>query len=129
VDVSLGSHGDGLSTGIDCEATDRFEGLLKNRAFLERVFTAVEVERCLGLRDPAHALAGYFAAKEACLKALGTGLAAGVRWRDMEVTYIGGGRYTMTLTGAAGALVAGDNRARISISWGAGLAVAMVVIG
>ncbi len=119
----------GLSTGIDCEAISRFDALIKNRRFLERVFTAGEIERCLGLRDPAQGLAGYFAAKEACMKALGTGLAGGVRWRDMEVASLGGGRYSLALTGAAGALVAGKKKARLGISWGAGLAVAMVVIG
>jgi len=53
--------------------------------FLRRVFTAGEIEYCTRRRDPAPHLAARFAAKEAAMKALGTGHTAGVLWHDVEV--------------------------------------------
>ncbi|NVN86289.1 MAG: holo-ACP synthase [Rhodopseudomonas sp.] len=73
--------------------------------FLDRVFTDVERARA-GRRDkqPNMVAATYakrFAAKEACSKALGTGIRQGVWWRDMGVVNLRGGRPTMELTGGA----------------------------
>jgi len=73
--------------------------------FLDRVFTDVERARA-GRRDkrPEMVAATYakrFAAKEACSKALGTGIRQGVWWRDMGVVNLRGGRPTMVLTGGA----------------------------
>jgi holo-[acyl-carrier protein] synthase len=70
--------------------------------FLSRIFT--DVERARADRRPLLAAASYakrFAAKEACAKALGTGLRAGVYWRDMGVVNLPGGRPTLVLTGGA----------------------------
>ena len=70
--------------------------------FLNRCFT--DVERARAARRPLIADASYakrFAAKEACAKALGTGMRAGVFWRDMGVVNLPGGRPTMVLTGGA----------------------------
>ena len=70
--------------------------------FLDRCFT--EVERAKAARRPMTGAATYakrFAAKEACAKALGTGLRAGVFWRDMGVVNLPGGRPTLVLTGGA----------------------------
>jgi holo-[acyl-carrier protein] synthase len=53
--------------------------------FLRRVFTAVELEYCMRRRDPVPHLAGRFAAKEAAMKALGTGHSRGVLWTNIEV--------------------------------------------
>ena len=53
--------------------------------FLRRVFTAEEIAYCTRHRDPVPSLAGRFAAKEAAMKALGTGHARGVLWKDIEV--------------------------------------------
>lgn len=53
--------------------------------FLRRVFTEAEIAYCRGRRDPVPHFAARFAAKEAAMKALGTGLSLGVRWRDLEV--------------------------------------------
>lgn len=54
--------------------------------FLKRVFTEEEIEYCLRRRDPAPHLAARFAAKEAGAKALGTGIARGVGWKQIYVT-------------------------------------------
>jgi holo-[acyl-carrier protein] synthase len=56
-----------------------------DRRFLSRVFTPVVLSFCLTRRRPEQHLAARFAAKEAALKALGTGLSMGVRWREIEV--------------------------------------------
>ena len=69
--------------------------------FLNRIFTTVERERSDGKPGRAASYAKRFAAKEACAKALGTGLRAGVFWRDMGVVNLPSGRPTMKLTGGA----------------------------
>ena len=53
--------------------------------FLHRVFTEGEIAYCMRRRDPSPSLAARFAAKEACMKALGTGHSRGVLWKDIEV--------------------------------------------
>jgi holo-[acyl-carrier protein] synthase len=69
--------------------------------FLGRIFTATERAKAEGRARKAETYARRFAAKEACAKALGTGLRAGVFWRDMGVTNLPSGRPTMALTGGA----------------------------
>jgi holo-[acyl-carrier protein] synthase len=68
--------------------------------FLQRVFTEAEVVYCTRQRDPVPSLAGRFAAKEAAMKALGTGHSRGVLWRDIEVVRHGGPPQ-LRLTGGA----------------------------
>lgn len=69
--------------------------------FLERIFTDIERAKSDRRRMRAASYAKRFAAKEACAKALGTGLNAGVFWRDMGVVNLPSGRPTMKLTGGA----------------------------
>ncbi|HEX2556195.1 MAG TPA: holo-ACP synthase [Microvirga sp.] len=69
--------------------------------FTHRVFTAGERARSDRRAARAPSYARRFAAKEACAKALGTGLSRGVFWRDMEVVNLPGGKPTMRLTGGA----------------------------
>ena len=69
--------------------------------FTHRCFTDVERARAEGRRRRAETYAKRFAAKEACAKALGTGLRRGVYWRDMGVVNLPGGKPTMALTGGA----------------------------
>lgn len=69
--------------------------------FTERLFTAGEQARSEGRVSRAESYARRFAAKEACSKALGTGLRAGVFWRDMEVVNLPGGKPTLRLSGGA----------------------------
>jgi holo-[acyl-carrier protein] synthase len=92
--------------------------------FLDRIFTETERARA-GRRDKqpdlvAATYAKRFAAKEACSKALGTGIRHGVWWRDMGVVNLPGGRPTMTLTGGAkarlDALTPPGFQARIDLS-------------
>ncbi len=58
--------------------------------FLQRIFTEGEIAYCTRRRDPVPHLAGRFAAKEAAMKALGTGHSRGVLWKDIEVVRVGG---------------------------------------
>ena len=69
--------------------------------FLNRVFTETERAKSDGRRQRAASYAKRFAAKEACAKALGTGLSQGVYWRDMGVVNLPSGRPTLELTGGA----------------------------
>lgn len=69
--------------------------------FLARVFTPVERQRSDRRAQRAASYAKRFAAKEACAKALGTGLRRGVYWRDMGVVNLSSGRPTIALTGGA----------------------------
>ncbi|PST20998.1 holo-ACP synthase [Rhizobium sp. JAB6] len=69
--------------------------------FIERCFTDIERAKSEGRKNKAASYAKRFAAKEACSKALGTGLAQGVFWRDMGVVNLPGGKPTMQLTGGA----------------------------
>ncbi|WP_193175636.1 holo-ACP synthase [Oricola nitratireducens] len=69
--------------------------------FTERVFTEIERAKSDRRRMRAASYAKRFAAKEACAKALGTGMAKGVFWRDMGVVNLPGGKPTMQLTGGA----------------------------
>ena len=69
--------------------------------FTNRIFTELERNRSERKTDPASSYAKRFAAKEACAKALGTGMRAGVFWRDMGVVNMRSGQPTMALTGGA----------------------------
>jgi holo-[acyl-carrier protein] synthase len=69
--------------------------------FLGRIFTDAERARAERRKNRVETYAKRFAAKEACAKALGTGMRAGVWWRDMGVINLPSGRPTMKLTGGA----------------------------
>ncbi len=70
--------------------------------FIQRVFTPIEQAKCDGrAATRAESYARRFAAKEACSKALGTGLRQGVFWRDMGVVNLRGGKPSVALTGGA----------------------------
>lgn len=69
--------------------------------FTQRIFTEIEQAKSDRRKERAASYAKRFAAKEACAKALGTGLARGVFWRDMGVVNLPGGKPTMHLTNGA----------------------------
>ena len=69
--------------------------------FTNRVFTAIERSKSDGRKERAASYAKRFAAKEACAKALGTGLRMGVAWREMGVVNLRSGKPTLDLTGGA----------------------------
>jgi holo-[acyl-carrier protein] synthase len=69
--------------------------------FLHRVYTPREIEYCSARKAATQHYAGRWAAKEAILKALGTGWARGIRWRDMEVRNNAAGKPSVALGGGA----------------------------
>lgn len=85
---------------IDIERIERTIARFGDR-FLDRVFTDVERRKSDRRNQRAASYAKRFAAKEACAKALGTGLRQGVFWRDMGVVNLLSGRPTLVLTGGA----------------------------
>ncbi len=76
-----------IGIGTDLVAVARIAAVHQRQQhrFLARVYTAEEQQYCLAARDPAERLAARWAAKEACMKALGTGHSRGVLWKDIEV--------------------------------------------
>lgn len=116
-----------IRTGIDIVVTARVERLSKEEAFMERVFTDGERSYASGRRRPARHLAGRFAAKEACMKALGTGWGEGVEWKDVEVTSGPGGRPVLKLHSKAEEIARGG-AAHLSIAYAGEVAVATVLI-
>ncbi|HEU4358755.1 MAG TPA: holo-ACP synthase [Xanthobacteraceae bacterium] len=92
-----------LGVGSDLIDVRRIEGMMERHGerFLTRIFTAAERAKAEGRARSAETYAKRFAAKEACAKALGTGLRAGIFWRDMGVVNLRSGRPTMKLTGGA----------------------------
>jgi holo-[acyl-carrier protein] synthase len=92
-----------LGIGSDLCDIRRIERSLERfgERFTHRIFTEGERTRSERRRLPAPSYARRFAAKEACAKALGTGMRRGVFWRDMEVVNLPGGRPVMRLTGGA----------------------------
>jgi len=88
--------------------------------FIDRIFTPAERAKAERRRNRFETYAKRFAAKEACAKALGTGLRAGVWWRDIGVVNLPGGRPTLELTGGAkrrlDALTPAGYQARIDLT-------------
>lgn len=98
--------------------------------FLTRVFTPEEVRYCTSKVNSAERLAARFAAKEAGMKAVGTGLRHGVTWHDLEVVRQPGGRPELRLTGKAAEFASrlGGKRMHLSLSHTAEQAVAFVIL-
>jgi len=117
--------------GIDVVATSRIaRSLAADDAFFARVFTASELAACIDRADRAQALAARFAAKEACLKALGTGWGRGIGLRDVEVRTSPDGRPELALSGqaAARAKELQVRRMHVTLTHEADVAAAVVVL-
>jgi holo-[acyl-carrier protein] synthase len=97
-----------IGIGSDLSDVRRVQATLDRfgERFTRRIFTEVERARSERKPDRAASYAKRFAAKEACAKALGTGMRAGVFWRDMGVINMRSGKPTMALTGGAAARLA-----------------------
>ena len=94
-----------LGIGNDITDIRRIEKVLERHGerFIARIFTDVERARAERRANRIETYAKRFAAKEACSKALGTGMRGGVWWKDMGVVNLPSGRPTMKLTGGAAA--------------------------
>ncbi len=120
-----------IGIGVDLVKIDRIDKAGKNHtAFLERVFTERERAYCKRQKYPAQHFAARFAAKEALLKAFGTGLSAGMKWTDIEVLHGEGGGPIVNLDGRVKDLadLKGVKNVMISYSHDEGYAVAQAVL-
>ena len=120
-----------IGMGVDIAEVDRVKAAIERHGevFLRRVYTASEREYCEQFRNKYERYAGRFAAKEAAMKALGTGWRQGVRWVDLEVVRERGGRPTLALNGEAGEIAKrlGVKHIALSITHTAVQALAQVI--
>jgi holo-[acyl-carrier protein] synthase len=120
-----------IGLGIDATDIHRIAGTLARygERFMRRIFTDGEVAYCTRRRVPAIHFAGRFAAKEAAMKALGTGHTQGVLWRDVEVIRRGGPPQLQLHGGAARRFHAiGGRSSLLTITHSDELAIAQVLI-
>lgn len=121
-----------VGTGIDIAEVPRIRKSMERFGdrFLQRIFTAGEIRYCESKANRVERYAARFAAKEAAMKALGTGWNHGVRWLDCEVSRLPGGRPTMVFHGRAGEFAARlrVKNAALSISHTAEQAIAQVIL-
>ncbi len=121
-----------VGIGLDLVRISRVEAMARRwqDRFLQRVYTEDERRASVSRPSPYAYLAGRFAAKEAMLKALGTGWSAGVSWQDIQVLNEVAGRPVATVRGRAGAMVqqAGATRIHVSLSHDGDYAMAEVIL-
>jgi holo-[acyl-carrier protein] synthase len=120
-----------LGMGVDIAEVPRIQVAIERHGetFLRRLYTAAEREYCEGFKNKYERYAGRFAAKEAAMKALGTGWRRGVRWVDFEVVRELGGRPTIRLDGEAKRIAEemGVKRIALSITHTEAMALAHVI--
>src|ERR1017187_4718483 len=107
-----------VGTGIDIAEVPRIAESIQRfgSRFLRRVFTEDEIRYCDSKANRAERYAARFAAKEAAMKALGTGWSQGVRWRDLEVKRQPGGRPTLAFHGKAAEFAATLGAKHVALS-------------
>lgn len=115
--------------GTDIVDLDHFENVVAHSrpGFIERLFTETERDYCERFRDSMASYAAVFAAKEAFLKALGVGLAPGIRWTDVEVVHARSGAPSIAAHGKCAELL-GSGRAHVTLSHSRRSAHAVVVV-
>ncbi len=120
-----------VGLGVDIAEVGRIGAAIERHGetFLRRVYTVAEKEYCERFKNKYERYAGRFAAKEAAMKALGTGWSRGVRWVDVEVVREKGGRPTVKLHGEAGKIAdtLGVKNISLSITHTADRALAQVI--
>jgi holo-[acyl-carrier protein] synthase len=120
-----------VGLGLDIAEIDRIEAAVTRHGapFLERIYTTREVAYCESHKNKFERYAARFAAKEAAMKALGTGWRRGVRWRDIEVARDPNGKPTLHLEGAARQIAddLGVRNISLTITHSGNLALAEVI--
>lgn len=119
-----------VGVGTDLAEVDRIRNSVERfgERFLERVYTRGEREYALSKANSSERLAARFAAKEAGMKAIGTGWRRGVTWRDFEVINELSGRPTLHLSGVASQIASKIGVARISLSLTHTAAMAFAIV-
>jgi holo-[acyl-carrier protein] synthase len=107
-----------VGLGLDIAEVDRIKAAIERhgQVFLRRIYTPKETEYCERFKNKYERYAGRFAAKEAAMKALGTGWSRGVRWVDVEVVREKGGRPTIALSGEAAKIARKLRVSRIALT-------------
>jgi holo-[acyl-carrier protein] synthase len=120
-----------VGLGVDIAEISRIEAAINRYGehLLHRLFTTSEIDYCESYRNRFERYAGRFAAKEAAMKALGTGWRRGVRWVDIEVVREPSGKPTLRLSGEAAnyATKLGVRNIALSITHSADTALAQVI--
>jgi holo-[acyl-carrier protein] synthase len=119
-----------ISIGVDIVEVPRVERLVREHERVqERLFTRPEIDYCRARGKCYEHMAARFAAKEAVLKALGTGLVTGMRWTDVEVVNEEGGRPRVRLGGEVAAFAEreGVQQVELSLSHTSGIALAQAL--
>ena len=121
-----------VGTGVDIAEVDRIQAAVKRFGdrFLRRVFTPAEVSYCMAKPNAAERLAARFAAKEAGMKAIGTGLRYGITWQDVEVVRLPRQRPILEFHRKAAEFAArlGCKRTHLSLSHTKEQAIAYVIL-
>jgi holo-[acyl-carrier protein] synthase len=120
-----------IGLGLDATDIDRIADVIERHGdrFVTRIFTQAEIAYCTRRRVPAIHFAGRFAAKEAAMKALGTGHSQGVLWRDIEVVRRAGPPQLQFHGGAARRFDAiGGRSSLLTITHSVSLALAQVLL-
>jgi holo-[acyl-carrier protein] synthase len=121
-----------VGTGVDIAEVARIKAAVERfgERFLRRVFTPEEVKYALSKANAAERLAARFAAKEAAMKAIGTGLRHGVTWQDVEVVRLPGNRPILKFSGKAAEFAErlGCKRTHLSLSHTKEQAIAHVIL-
>ena len=107
-----------VGTGIDIVEVPRVAAAIERfgRRFVQRIFTAEEIRYCESKFNQAERYAARFAAKEAGLKAIGTGWKGGIAWTEVEVRRAPGGRPTLAFSGKAAEFAGRLGVARVSLT-------------
>ena len=120
-----------VGLGLDIAEVDRIEAAIGRHGapFLDRLFTPAEISYCRQHKNQFERYAARFAAKEAAMKALGTGWKRGVRWRDIEVAREPSGKPTLHLAGASRQIAdqLGVKNISLTITHSGNLALAHVI--
>ena len=121
-----------VGSGVDLCEVPRIESAIARHGqrFIERIFTEREIAYAESKANRYERYAARFAAKEAGMKALGTGWHGGVRWRDFEVTNLSSGRPTLRFHGRAAEIAEklGVRSVALSLTHTAAQALAMVIL-
>jgi holo-[acyl-carrier protein] synthase len=120
-----------VGLGIDISEVDRIREAIERHGdhLLNRIYTPAEIAYCKKHRDPYERYAARFAAKEAAMKALGTGWRHGVRWVDIEVARMPSGQPTIKFYGETERIAAslGVKRVLLTITHSGNIAMAQVI--
>jgi holo-[acyl-carrier protein] synthase len=121
-----------IGTGVDLAEVDRIRDAIARygRKFIDRIYTPAEIAYVERKANRFERYAGRFAAKEAGMKAIGTGWRRGVRWQDFEVANLPSGRPTLRLHGVAAAIARqiGVTSVSLSLTHTAELGMAFVIL-